>query len=292
MSLRVVFFLLLAILSVRPLGAETVTSPTMRIISSAPNLTGMVYQLGLGDSLVGVSTHTFWPEEARDLPQVADLFQPNLEAMLRLQPTHILGLDSTTRLNEFFGQRPGVQLMTTGRMETLEEIDASFLEVASFLGRRELAEAQLARRVSAPRKVGEGERLRVMFVLGYGAGLSQLYVIGQGTYVSELLEKAGGQNVVPDHLGIYPSLNKETLIGLRPDVIVTTARMGGESARYRELQRDWRPLATIPAVRRGDFRFIVEPSFLIPGPWVGEMQPMMEKLLWETEAGGSVSFGD
>ncbi|MCC5874989.1 MAG: ABC transporter substrate-binding protein, partial [Candidatus Sumerlaeia bacterium] len=98
----------------------------------------------------------------------------------------------------------------------------------------------------------------------------------------------GAGNVVPAEMGIYPSLNKESLLAMRPDIIVTTARPGTEEARLREMRRDWRPLASIPAVRNGDFRFISEPSFLLPGPWSLKHQLLLEELFHESGPGGSV----
>lgn len=285
---NILLLMLLLFCLVRPVAADDPTSPTLRIISCAPNLTGMLLLLGMEDSIVGISTHTTWPEEAADIPQVADLFNPNLEAMMRLRPTHVLGLESTVKINEFFQRRTDVEVLTFGRIESLEEIDSAFLRLAEAFDRRHLAEEYLRNRRVSQRDETEGEPVRVLFVLGYGSGLSQLTVIGHGTYVSELIERAGGHNVVPEHLGIYPSLNKEALLAMRPDVIVSTARPGMEDSRLREMRRDWRPLASIPAVRNGDFRFITEPSFLIPGPWSLNHQLYLEELFHESGPGGSV----
>ncbi|MCC5876734.1 MAG: ABC transporter substrate-binding protein, partial [Candidatus Sumerlaeia bacterium] len=194
---KILLLLILLVALIRPAGAEVASSPTLRIISCAPNLTGMLFLLDLEDSIVGVSTHTNWPEEAADIPQVADLFNPNLEAMMRLQPTHVLGLESTVKINEFFGRRAGVEVLTFGRIESLKEIDGAFLRLADAFDRRSMAEEYLANRPISKRDATDGEPVRVLFVLGYGSGLSQLNVIGHGTYVGELIERAGGVNVVP-----------------------------------------------------------------------------------------------
>lgn len=291
--LRTSALLLLLLLALLPVGslAERPTTETLRVISCAPNLTEMMYELGLGHHLVGVSTFTNWPPEAAELPQVADLFNPNLEAMLRLNPTHVLGLESTTKVNDFFRRRPGVQVHTFGRIETLEEINNALLQLARVFDVEGRARAFLDAQPEPRDLRGDRDPVRVLYVLGYGAGLSQMYVIGRGTFLSELIELAGGVNVVPRELGIYPALNKEALLRLAPEVIVMNLGEEDAQARYRAVQREWRSLASLPAVRRGDFRFIADPRLGIPGPRALQTLPHFEKLLWETGPGGVVGSG-
>lgn len=282
------FALFLVLLMPLAAPAERPTTETLRVISCAPNLTEMMYELGLGHHLVGVSTFTNWPPEAAELPRVADLFNPNLEAMLRLDPTHVLGLESTTKVNDFFRRRPGVEVHTFGRIETLEEINGALLQLARVFDVEERGR-ELVRGQPEPRGLGEGrDPVRVLYVLGYGAGLSQMYVIGQGTFLSELIELAGGVNVVPESLGIYPSVNKEALLRLAPDVIIMN--LGGEDPeeRYRVVRREWRSMASLPAVRREDFRFVADDRLGIPGPRAAATLPHFERLLWETGPGGVV----
>src|SRR5580704_1179435 len=65
---------------------------SQRIVSMAPSLTDLVIELGAGDRLVGVSRFDVEPE-LRSVARVGGLYDPNLEAVVRLHPDLVLGLD-------------------------------------------------------------------------------------------------------------------------------------------------------------------------------------------------------
>ncbi len=57
-----------------------------RIISLAPNMTEMLFALGLGDRVVGVTSFCDYPPEARKKPKVGGMSNPSLEAVVSLKP--------------------------------------------------------------------------------------------------------------------------------------------------------------------------------------------------------------
>jgi len=57
-----------------------------RIISLAPSITEIIYALGLGDRLVGVTTYCDYPEEAKKKPKVGGMVNPSIEAVVSLKP--------------------------------------------------------------------------------------------------------------------------------------------------------------------------------------------------------------
>jgi iron complex transport system substrate-binding protein len=265
------------------------TTTTQRIISGAPNLTEMIFLLGAGEQVVGVSPHTEYPPEATKLPAVVDLFNPNIEAMLRLRPTMIFALPSNTKVIEFFHDRPGVELVVTKEVETLEQINDALLLVGRALGREQRAREIIAAQPEPQEHPADVPGPRVLGVVGYGPGLTQLYAVGHGTFLNQLLERAGATNVVPADLGKYPMLSKEALIRLNPDVILIMVWEEGDlQKKYDEVRREWRNMASLKAVKNGDFRFIVGKDLVIPGPRAPYFLPKFEQLIWETEPGGAV----
>ena len=269
--------------------AEPATSPTLRIITCAPNLTEMVFAMEGGGDVVAVSRYTHWPPAAMELPQVVDFATADLEAMLRLRPTHVIALESNRAAIEFFRNRSGVILHVAGRTETLTEIEGTFLGVAAQIGRTTEARAFLAARPRPANFPLPDRPPRVLWVLGGGGDLSQLYVVGRGTYLSELLEMAGGENVVPERLGIYPVLNKELLFTLAPEIILIVARPDAAADAIAEAKRAWAPLSPLPAVRRGDFRVLASMGVLTPGPRVLGHLPALHHLLHSAGAGAIVA---
>jgi iron complex transport system substrate-binding protein len=276
--------LLLAVVPA-PAGPDTPASPTLRLITAAPNLTEMIDAMGLAPQLVAVSRFCTPPATApADLPRVVDLSSVDTEVILRLAPTHIITLPSNAHQFDL-PRRRGAHVHTVGRTETLDEIDATFLAVAAVLGREPEARAYLAARPPAPVLATGATRPRVLFVLGSGQGLTQLYAVGRGTYLDELLTAAGADNVLPASLGIYPTLNKEALLALRPDIILAVSSPDRAAGTLRDLRRDWAPLSALPAVRRGDYRIFADQSLMVPGPRARTFIPLLHQLLIQGSPG-------
>ena len=61
-------------------------APPERIISAAPSITEMLYALGMGERVVGVTTFCHYPPEVRDKPKIGTYMTPNLESVLALKP--------------------------------------------------------------------------------------------------------------------------------------------------------------------------------------------------------------
>lgn len=71
-----------------------------RIISTAPSITEMLYALGLGDRVVGVTRFCRYPPEAQQKPKIGDYINPNLEAIAALRPDLVIVQTNPVRLAE------------------------------------------------------------------------------------------------------------------------------------------------------------------------------------------------
>jgi iron complex transport system substrate-binding protein len=95
------------------------------------------------------------------------------------------------------------------------------------------------------------------------------YVAGHGTFLSDLLEIAGGENVVPKESGPWPSVDREMLLSLKPDVILQLL----PSATPQVLEKAkavWPTLADLPAVKNGRVYPITEWYTQQPASHVGD----------------------
>ncbi len=75
-------FSILALLAV----AAAVAAPPQRIVSTAPSITEMLYAVGLGDRVVGVTTYCHYPPDARKKPKIGTYTEPNFERIASLRP--------------------------------------------------------------------------------------------------------------------------------------------------------------------------------------------------------------
>ena len=190
-----------------------------RIVSLKPNITEILFAIGAGDRVVGVTTWCDYPAAARKLPKVADYVQPNVEMILAQHPDLIL----TSTENSL--RAPIEQLTRLGlRVEIL-----SFTTVAQLLQSIEkigaLVDASAAAGQMATRLRGTIAQLhtartnhppRALLLVAQ----NPMIAAGPSSLLGELLEIAGGTNVVTARAPTYPHLSAERVMALRPDVVL------------------------------------------------------------------------
>ena len=243
----------------------------LRIISCAPNLTELLFALGVGDQVVGVTPFCQFPEEAKALPKLGDLMNPSLEAMVAARPDLIATVPGNRKVIDFFRARPNVEIFEANACDTLAQIEETALRLGEAVGRPAEARAlveQTRAGLDALRAETAGLRpLRVLVVLGRETGgLTRMTVIGGGGFVSELLETAGATNVMDPALGLYPDVSREALLRLAPDVVLEMHHGEDSPAVREEIRAAWAPLAgLVPAARDGAIAVLADSHVTIPG---------------------------
>jgi iron complex transport system substrate-binding protein len=128
---------------------------------------------------------------------------------------------------------------------------------------------------------------RVLIVVGRRTGaLTDLVVAGRGTYLHELIGIAGGVNVLDDPaLPEYPRISLETVIRLKPDVVIDTADMGEQIDESR-IQRTEALWAAQPLIKASGIRVngVSEESFVTPGPRVTDVARQLARFLHGVDA--------
>src|SRR5688572_9272776 len=286
-SRRAVLWGLLAV-AASPLPAAADGTPPRRIVSTAPSITETLFALDLGDRVVGVSQYCRHPAAVRALPKVGSLLRPDVETIARLAPDLVL---TGTRADGFEGRLRAVGLRFanadrgTGLAGVYETIQA-IADAAAVPDRGRALVADIQGRLAAIR--AEGRRLphpRVLLIVGRRPGtLSDIVAVGRQAYLGELIDLVGGTNVLDDPaLPEYPRISLETVVRLRPDVIIDTGDMG-EDAPERERQAVanralWRaePLVSASGIRR--IHAATADALVVPGPRVVEAAEWLRSLI-------------
>jgi iron complex transport system substrate-binding protein len=238
-----------------------------RVVSLTPSLTETVDALGAADLLVGVDEYSTHPDSVRSLPKVGNFLQPNLEAILDVTPDIVLADDvQTLRL-------PSEIKIFSIPMQTVADVRHALLTVGDALGKDEIAKQIVARLDgdldAAARAIPSGApRPRVLFVVDRRPDLTQMVAAGPGTYLDELIQRAGGDNVLAGAGSRYEKISVEEVLTGRPDVILdaTHTEDAAESARART---DWDTLTAVPAVQQGRVHML-DAMFVTPGQRLGE----------------------
>jgi iron complex transport system substrate-binding protein len=251
----------------------------------SPALTEILFALGLGDRVVGVTTYCDWPKEARALPKIGGYVDPSVEAVVALSPD--LALVSPAAGNREAAlaiRRLGVRLEVV-RCETLEEAYAAMERIASLCGvearGKDLARGIRGKVEATAARVRGKEPVPALFCVQ----LEPLVAAGAGTLPSEILELAGGRNVVRE--ARYPRLGIESVLTAAPEAIIV-ARMDapGETGAERVLDF-WKRWPSVPAVRNGRVFSIDATTALRAGPRVADAVESLAGLLHPPDRAGA-----
>lgn len=242
-----------------------------RVVSISPSTTEAAFAIGAGAVVVGRSRYCDYPPEAARLPIVGGFADPNLEAILGLAPTLVIGARGPA--GPAIEQALNAHGIATFFPET--ESIAQIEGMLTDLGKRLHHEAGAAAAVGAieadRRRVAAAiagrPRVRAVFLFD----VSPIYAAGPGGFPDELLREAGAINLV-DKGGAYPTLDLERLLALDPEVILDGAADGNESAGASRIAAlrgapGWKDLR---AVREGRVRQVAASTVLRPGPRIGQ----------------------
>ncbi len=239
-----------------------------RMICASPSITEIVFSLGAGSRVVGVSAFSFYPPEAQAVTQIGGQINPNRERILSLEPDLVI-IQGRHQMLDRFCREQGIPILSV-EIDRIEHITSAIQRIGEVLDAETAAEhlatgirqqlADLARKTQSrpPRSVFLG--------LGHTPGdLTGLMTTGSGTFLHELIELAGGRNIFADAPGTYPRISKEALVRRRPDVIIEVLAEGISPDNQVLLKADWERLATLPAVQAGRIHFLTDDYLLIPG---------------------------
>jgi iron complex transport system substrate-binding protein len=255
-----------------------------RIVSTAPSITETLFALGLGPEVVGVSNYCRFPPEVTKLPKVGTYLRPNAEAIARLTPDLVvikkLSNDLPSRLTAL-----GIAYVEV-EIETLPQLYAAMEKLGHAAGvdaRAKTLVNDIQSRLNTVRSKTDGlSKPKMLFVVGRRAGtLQDLVAVGTDSYLNQLIEIAGGVNVLQDaDLPSYPRISLETAIRANPDFIIDTSTpmMGSEQARAAS-EALWQEHQELAAVRTHHLRVFNSDEFVVPGPRVAEVVELLSGIL-------------
>jgi iron complex transport system substrate-binding protein len=250
--------------------------PPARIVSLAPSVTEMLFAVGAGGQVVGVTSFCDYPAEARTKPRVGGSF-PNLEVVLSLKPTLVLAPRDFIRPDMVAKLDQLKIALVILEARALEDVPRHVQMIGRMLGRSEKADAvatDLRRRVAEVRtRAASAQRPRVFYVLNS----DPLMTAGPGSFIHQMIETAGGTNVAAGAPLSYPRLSLEEVVRQDPEVILFP--VGDDEGIPEQEQQRWLKWTTLSAVRQN--RFVRIPSVLLdrPGPRVVEGLELLARQL-------------
>ncbi|MBL8182800.1 MAG: cobalamin-binding protein [Blastocatellia bacterium] len=253
-----------------------------RIVSLAPSATEMVYAVGAGDRLVGVTTFCNYPEEALAVAKVGDTMNPNMETIVALKPDIVL-VSTASQIENFTKtlEQNGIAVFVMnpesfyGVIHNLKQLSTMFGTdsqsanlIEGLTGRFESFNMFTMQR-DEPQSAFEARVRPVRTFVQISK--EPLFTIGKGSLVTDIVSRSGGKSLTADIESAYPKLSKETAATLNPDAIILS-----ESDDNREPNEVFK---NSPAVKSGRVLKVNADILSRPGPRLIDAMEQIAKFL-------------
>ena len=248
-----------------------------RVISLAPSITEIVFALGKGDRLKGVTQHCDFPAAVQSLPRVGSFVHPDLERIVALKPDLCIATrdgnpqDVIAKLEAL---KIPVYVVNPKDLNTVVDtvVEIGQLLNASQRG-QDLAHDLRARIERVKSRVAEAQqRPRVFFQIG----IVPIVSAGTSTFIHELITTAGGHNLAEGPTP-YPRFSREQVLALQPEVIIITSMTRGQA--FEPVRAEWNQWGSLPAVRNQRVFIVDSNLFDRPTPRLIEGLEILARLI-------------
>lgn len=218
-----------------------------KIVSLAPSLTEILYSLGLGDRVVGVTQFSTYPPEAAKKPKVGTYNNLNVERIISLGPDLVIGtIDGNEQTTVRGLEEAGIRVFLVDP-RNVQQIIESVAVLGRLCGAAEkgaILFQRLQGRVDRVREKTASKRRPLVFLQ---INLRPIMTVSRTTYHHNLIRLAGGINMTRDEPMHYPRIGIEEVLRRKPEVILISSMERG--GRFEKARREWMAWPSIPAVR-------------------------------------------
>jgi iron complex transport system substrate-binding protein len=249
----VVFLLILISLHASLITVSSTDTPK-RIVSVAPNITEILFELGVDDRLVGVSSFCDYPEAAKQKSKIGGLSNPSLEAVVSLKPDMVF-LTHDGNPQAFEERLRSMKIRTVViQARKISDLPRGIRQVGAVVGATEKAEflaVNIEKRINvfverqriSPGLAKPAKKQKVLFIIWP----DPLIVAGPGTTTDEALTLLGLDNIAARTSTAYPKYSIEEILRQAPDLIFIGKGNGMDKVADGLLKR----LKAVPAVNNG-----------------------------------------
>ena len=243
-----------------------------RIVSIIPATTEMLFAMGAGDRVVAVGSYDRFPPDVETLPRVGALLDPNVERILALKPDLVVLYGTQTDLRTQL-ERAGIPFypyVHRGLPDVTDTIRSLGARVGVAAPANALAD-RIERQLAGIRgRVAAERRPKTLLVFGREPGtLRGIDASGGVGFLHDMLEAAGGANVLADVKQQSVMMSTELVLARAPEVIIELQYARGDTAARDDLKA-WDTIASVPAVKNRAVILLQGEEFVVPGPRVAD----------------------
>lgn len=242
-----------------------------RIVSLIPSNTEILYELGLGDSVVGVSTVDDYPKEVKDKKQF-DAMKLNKEALLKAKPDLILAHESQKStngkvLNSL--KESGVKVVYVQDAQSIDEMYKTFRQIGEITGKNKEAKALVKETKANIKKVKDSvpDNTETKKAFMEVSSEPEIYTAGKETFFNDMLNQLKVDNSFSNLTG-WQKISKEDIIKKNPDILIST--MGISKSEYEKVIDQRGGFNQINAVKNNNIEAINGDQISRPGPRIDD----------------------
>ena len=246
---------------------HTIKSSPQRIISLAPNITEILFALGLEDRIIGVTRYCDYPKETMEKEIIGGMVDPNLEKIIALNPDLVIGFRGNTLKVLERIKSLDLPLFALEMGESLESIFPLIKKIGTITRTEKKAYilTQSLRKkfmdiLLALRSVRDDPKV---FLSLHGMGL---WTCGKESFLNDLIRKAREANIAGDIPRKWLHYNKEQFIHEDPEVIIILSKSQEDFSRTKEWIKNEKQFEGVKAISTGRIYFLDENLSTRPGP--------------------------
>ncbi|HBV03492.1 ABC transporter substrate-binding protein [Mammaliicoccus lentus] len=251
-----------------------------RIISLIPSNTEILYELGLGDKVVGVSIVDDYPKDVKDKKQF-DAFKLDTEALMKAKPDLILAHESNKSTQEKDLKKltdAGVKVVYIDDANSINEMYQTFKQVGKVTGKEKEANKFVDKVKNDIEKVKKDipEDKQGKQVFMEISSQPDIYTSGKNTFYDDMLTSIKAKNVFHDEEG-WIKTDKESILKRNPDVMITTS--GQSEEEYKKLNNNRDGFDQVNAVKNDSVYALNADKISRPGPRLAEgLEELADKI--------------
>ncbi len=259
----------------------TIPKQPTKIVSLIPSNTEIVYALGVGKNIIGVTNYDNYPEDVKTKEKIGDL-KVNVEKVISLAPDLVLATSSMGTGGKVLDQirAANIPVVVVEEAKSFDKVYHSIEVIGTVVGTKDQATnlvkemKQKLTNIVEKAKTNSGEPAKVWVEV---SPAPELYTAGKGTFINEMLSLVGAKNVAANLDG-WPLVTEEDAVRFNPDVIITTY---GDYVKDSEKQVMARPAwKDVPAVKNKRVTYVNADLMTRPGPRLVDGVEQLAKVIY------------
>lgn len=198
----------------------TIEKEPEKIISAAPNITELIFDLGSQDKLIGRTDYCDYPEETKNIESIGTIMSPDIEKIISLEPDILIASTHFNQENAQKLEEAGIKVVSLYEKDDVDGVYTMIETMGMILNKNNESEnciSEMKKTIDdVQNAVKDLEYPTVYYVVGYGEGGD--FSAPENSFIGGLINLAGGKDIVPSSDSWSFSL--ESLIEADPYIIV------------------------------------------------------------------------